>query len=111
VRPRALLTVAAVLVEIAVFMTVGGTSLAATAVCRLLPLVVLLPILFAHDDLSPTGRRTVNRAFRALRRLPRHEPDRFAMEVALHGLPALRSAYPRLVIDGRIYERRAPGSD
>lgn len=111
VRPRALLTVAAVLVEIAVFMTVGGTSLAATAVCLVLPLVVLLPMLLAHDDLSPAGRRTVNRAFRAVRRLPRHEPDRLALEVALYGLPALRSAYPRLVIDGRVYERRPPGSD
>jgi uncharacterized protein (TIGR04222 family) len=111
VRPRALLTVAAVLVEIAVFMTVGGTSLVATAVCLALPLVVLLPLLLAHDDLSPAGRRTVRRAFRAVRRLPRHDPDRFALEVALHGLPALRSAYPRLVIDGRVYERRPPGSD
>jgi len=105
VRPRALLTVAAVLVEIAAFLTLGGTSLVATAVCLVLPLVVLLPILLAHDDLSPAGRRTVNRAFRAVRRLPRHGPDRVALEVALYGLPALRSAYPRLVIDGRVYER------
>jgi uncharacterized protein (TIGR04222 family) len=111
VRSRALLTVAVVLVEIAVFMTVGGTSVVATAVCLSLPLVVLLPLLLAHDDLSPAGRRTVRRAFCAVRRLPRHDADRLALEVALHGLPALRSAYPRLVIDGRVYERRPPGSD
>lgn len=109
VRPRALLTVAAVVVEIAIFMIAGGTPLAATAVCLVLPLVVLLPILFTRDELSPAGRRTVNRAFRAVRRLPRHDPERLALEVALHGLPALRSAYPRLVTDGRVYERRPPG--
>ena len=109
VRPRALLTVAAVVVEIGIFMIAGGTPLAATAVCLVLPLVVLLPILFTRDELSPAGRRTVNRAFRAVRRLPRHDPERLALEVALHGLPALRSAYPRLVTDGRVYERRPPG--
>ena len=106
VRPRAFLTVAAVLAEIAIFMTAGGTPVAATAFCLVLPLVVLLPLLFTRDELSPAGHRTVNRAFRAARRMPRRNPERLALEVALHGLPALRSAFPELVTAARVDERR-----
>jgi uncharacterized protein (TIGR04222 family) len=105
-RPRALITVAAVLVEIAVFMTIGGTPLVATGICLLFPLVTLLPFLLSRDGHTPAGRRVVRRAFRAARRLPKHDPDRLALEVALHGMIALRATFPRLVTDGRVYERR-----
>lgn len=104
IRPRAYVTVGAVMAEILVFMLAGGTPLAATGVCLLLPLVALLPFLLSRDDLTLAGRREVRRAFRAVRRLERDDPDRLALEVALHGMIALRSAFPRLITDGRVTE-------
>ena len=106
IRPRACVTAVAVLVEIVVFMVLGGAPILATAICLLLPLVVLLPFLLSRDDLTPAGRRVVRRAFRAARRRPRHDPDRLALEVALYGMVALRSSFPRLVTDGRVVERK-----